>query len=350
MLSAAAPSGERRSDSSQERPAARASCSAWAMRASPCLFRSACSVSASSMRSNRSSTPSSAGLGLGSEERLRTRPPSRTALAILRSAFVCPPDLGSARRATVANPTGTPGSHSRDGPRFRRRLVVRAGGFDKPQRLLVELPALAEDPVALLCRQKLLVALHRVAHNPRGANLIARVRTHRVAVEGGLGKHGVVVDLKERGEPLHRLLGVAKELVEADDEDLLAIEGLGLDHLAGGALPELEQGLGIGLGVATLGRGEPAQRIAKDRDQAPVRVELEELLAPLAPGPARREGGHPALLGPAQVLVVEPGVEQRRHVGVEDLALGGDPRPALDLLQEDLPLEGRGEEEGIAAL
>src|SRR2546426_137931 len=81
---------------------------------------------------------------------------------------------------------------------------------------------------------------------------------------------GVVLNPEESGEGAHRPLGFTNQLVEAQNEDEVGVALLGIDHLPRGTLPELEERLGICVGIPPLGRGEPAQRIAKDRNQAPV--------------------------------------------------------------------------------
>ena len=75
------------------------------------------------------------------------------------------------------------------------------------------------------------------------------------------------------------------EVVEADDADAFPEYRRDASSISAAlALPALEQRVGVGLGVPPLGRRVPAPGIAEDRDQAPVGIQLEELVESVSPG------------------------------------------------------------------
>src|SRR4029078_1110312 len=128
----------------------------------------------------------------------------------------------------------------------------------------------------------------------------------------------------------------------------LAVPAAGLQRCLCRLPPPLQRALDVEVARLLLGRRRvPGPRVADDRDEGAVRVRLEE--SPDAVGledQLRRERRDRLLRRVVQRLVVQPGVEVRREVAVEDAALVGR-RPLLRELLEDQLLEAGEQEERV---
>ena len=152
------------------------------------------------------------------------------------------------------------------------------------------------------------------------------------------------LDSEPLRQRLHGRFDVSDKRFVREDED-----GLGPLLLRGhrlfGATPPQGQSLvelAVSIREPACG-GVPGSRIAVDRHDPPVRVVRQVPRTALAPGEAWAERDDPRLRRLTETLVVDPRVEERREVPVEDLSLVS--RRIIGAKEPKEPVEEGGDDE-----